>query len=112
MSAGGAAGWSSCEPPAVRMMSTASSTRSLRLSSGWGSCYSSLPGGTSMSAGGAAGCSSCEPPAVRMMSTASSTRSLRLSSVARSSRRLAGVSSSSIPVILLARLGLCAHSLS
>jgi hypothetical protein len=33
MSAGGAAGWSSCEPPAVRMMSTASSTRSLRLSS-------------------------------------------------------------------------------
>ena len=46
------------------------------------------------------------PPAARMMSTASSTLCLRESSLARRSRSCAGVSSSNIPVILLAREGL------
>ena len=47
----------------------------------------------------------CPPPEARMISTASSTLCRRLSSLANKSRSWAGVSSSSIPVILLARLG-------
>jgi hypothetical protein len=70
MSAGGAADWSSCEPPAVNL-AYLEEPPSLRVGQLTGAavspgCDSSLPGGTSMSAGGAAGWSSCEPPAVSL----------------------------------------------
>lgn len=47
----------------------------------------------------------CPPPDARIISTASSTLCRRLSSLASNSRSWAGVSSNSMPVILVARLG-------
>merc|ERR1719433_208075 len=71
---------------------------------GGGGCSSSCPGPEVGTPAGTAG--PAVPSAARMISTASSTLCLSESSLARRRRSWAGVSSSNIPVILPARLGL------